>query len=210
MVPPLVADSRYLGIGRSAQAVLQGSYTPPAHTDDYAKQFTTQLTMPANIHTSGEHPMILTIDQYRNYWKKVKEQTSCFPGPLSFSTQKAGAQDEVVSTFECIMSRILLFGGFTPSRWKECINVMLLKKAGHTHFDALWTIVLFHPDCNYAMKRVGCRMRNNAKVHQSQAAEQYGSRKKHCSIDLATNKSLCHDLNRQMKTKHQEQFVPMM
>jgi len=40
--------------------------------------------------------MQLTLEGYRAYWKKAKENISCSPGPLSFATMKAGASLDVI------------------------------------------------------------------------------------------------------------------
>jgi hypothetical protein len=78
----------------------------------------------------GDYPTTMPVERYQWYWEKAREQTSCYPGELSFSTLKAGAQDEVISEFECILTRIPLFSGYTPQRWKKCVDIMILKKAG--------------------------------------------------------------------------------
>jgi hypothetical protein len=100
---------------------------------------------------------------------------------------KAGARNDAIAEFECIMTQIPLFSGYSPKRWRLCIDVMILNKAGLTQVDLLRTIVLFHADCNNAFKYLGCEMMRNAEHHKSLAPEQYGSRKWHRSIDLRSS-----------------------
>jgi hypothetical protein len=64
----------------------------------------------------------MTVETYKNYWQRAWEKTSWFPGALSFSNLKAGAQDEMIATFECIMTWIPLFSGYMP---KRCLEKML-------------------------------------------------------------------------------------
>jgi hypothetical protein len=89
--------------------------------------------------------------------------------------------------------------GFTPKRWKFCLDVMLLKKSGVTDLSGLCTIVLFPVDCNFAFKHIGRTMMNVAEHTKSLAPEQYSSGKKHKAIDLAVNKALTFDILRQLK-----------
>ena len=79
------------------------------------------------------------------------------------------------------------------------IDVMILEKAGLTALSNLRTIVLFHPDCNYAFKHVGREMMMLAEKAGSLAPEQYGSRKRRRAINLAVNKTLVNDTLRQLK-----------
>ena len=103
---------------------------------------------------------------------------------------KAGATDPDIAALECSLTRIPLRYGFSPQRWKFCLDVMLLKKSGVTDLSSLRTIVLFPVDCNFAFKHVGRSMMQVAEKTKSLAPEQYGSRKKHKAIDLAVKKSL--------------------
>jgi hypothetical protein len=135
--------------------------------------------------------MHMSLDSYRRFWKKAREETACFPGPLSFSTMKAGAFNKQIAEMDWVLTRIPLEVGFAPKRWKQCVDVMLLKKSGMTELSSLQTIVLFPVDCNFAFKHVGKEM--------MKIAEQYGSRKRHRAIDLALNKALTFDILPQLK-----------
>lgn len=80
------------------------------------------------------------------------------------------------------------------SRWKHCLDVMILKMSGITLLSKLCTIVLFAVDCNYAFKHIGWEMMKVAKKTKSLAPKQCGSRKSHRAIDLTMNKALTYDL----------------
>jgi len=156
--------------------------------------------MPAEVKELGHLKMEMSVDSYVRYWKKAREDTSCYPSALSFATMKAGAFDQQIASLDCMMTRIPLAAGFAPSRWKRCLDIMILKKSsGVTDLSSLWTIVLFPVDCNYAFKHVGREMMKVAERTKSLAPEQYGSRKRHKAIDLAVNKALTFDILRQMK-----------
>jgi len=76
---------------------------------------------------------------------------------------------------------------------------MILKKSGVTDLSGLHTIVLFPVDCNYAFKHVGRTMMKTAEQANALAPEQYGSRKRHRSINLPVSKALTFDILWQLK-----------
>jgi len=76
---------------------------------------------------------------------------------------------------------------------------MILKKSGVTLLSGQQTIVLFAVNCNYAFKHIGREMMKIGEKTKSLAPEQYGSRKSHRAIDLATNKALMYDILHQLK-----------
>jgi hypothetical protein len=112
---------------------------------------------------------------------------------------KAGSRDEYVSFIDCSLTNILLLEGFSPSRWRNFMDVMIMKKSGVLDLSGLRTIVLFPVDCNYAFKHIGREMMKCAEEGNALAMEQYGSRKHHTAIDLVVNKTLTFDILRQLK-----------
>lgn len=123
------------------------------------------------------YPTTIPVSSYRKYWRNARENTSCHPSEISFATLKAGAENNQIAEFECLMTRIPVQTGYSPLRWRKCTDVMILKKAGLTQVDALRTIVLFQADCNYVFKFIGKEMMYNAEKHCLIAEEQYGAGK---------------------------------
>jgi Reverse transcriptase (RNA-dependent DNA polymerase) len=196
---PLVGDFGFKGLTMASQAVLSGVYESNYEIDPYAKDLLNHLHMPSDVKDLGPQKMELTVEAHRTFWRKAKENTSCYPDELSFSTMKAGASSDYISTIDSMLTRIPLNSGYSPSRWRNCIDVMILKRSGVTHLSGLRTICLFPVDCNYAFKHVGREMMTVAEKTKTLAPEQYGSRQHHRAIDLAVNKSLTNDVLRQLK-----------
>jgi len=196
---PLKERFGFKGLTSSSQAVLAGLYDPDEDTDQRILDVIAQWQMPQTVRDLGPLQMNMTVDSYTAYWKKARENTSCYPSALSFSTMKAGAFDSSIAALDCAMTRLPLIKGFAPQRWKRCLDVMIMKKSGVTDLSGLRTIVLFPVDCNYAFKHVGRQMMKVAEKTLSLAPEQYGSRKQHRAIDLAVNKALTFDILRQLK-----------
>jgi hypothetical protein len=119
--------------------------------------------------------MDLTYEEYMRFWKTAKENTSSYPDALSFSTMKAGTFRPVISQIEWQLTKIPLQSGYSPSRWRRFMDVLILKKSGIMLLDSLCTVVLFPVDCNYAFKHVGRKMMSTAEQTKALAQEQYGS-----------------------------------
>jgi hypothetical protein len=199
MQNPLVRDFGFKGLTTAAQYVLAGCYTPSDPIDPYVGDIIQEWKMPQSVKDLGPQSMEISVQNYQKFWKKAKENTSCYPDNLSFSTMKAGASSPLIAEIECRLTNIPLKSGYAPDRWKKCLDVMILKKSGNTLLNALRTIVLFPVDCNYAFKHIGREMMRLGEQSTSLAPEQYGSRNQHRAIDLAVNKVLTNDLLRQLK-----------
>jgi hypothetical protein len=119
---------------------------------------------------------------------------------------KAGSKNQTIASIECMLTRIPLKFGHAASRWKHCMDVMILKKPGISHLGSLRTVVLFPVNCNYTFKHIGRKMMRNAEKAQALAPEQYGSRRLHRATDLATNKSLTYNIWRQQQKSWHSTF----
>ncbi len=200
---PLSIDFGYKALTSAASQVLLGVYNPPTDTDDITKQYLKQLEFPASLkqehYKAATKAYKISLDEHIAFWKRAKEDTSCFPCELSFATMKAGAQDKVIAEVDCLAANIPLKGGFSPASWQHATDVMIPKKSGVTLLSGLRTIVLFPVDCNYVFKFIGRQMMKQAESLGALAPEQYGSRKHHKAIDLAACKTLTYDLLQQLK-----------
>jgi hypothetical protein len=90
----------------------------------------------------GPDSMPLTVETYTKFWNTAKERTSTHPDAISFSTMKAGSNNRAIAEVECMLTRIPLKAGYSPSCWKNCMDVMLLKRSGVSHLGSLCTVVL--------------------------------------------------------------------
>jgi hypothetical protein len=199
MLPPLVQDFGYLGIGPHADAVLQGDYNVPPGVDIYTTKFIQQLQMAPEISASPPIRTLFTTDKWKEGWKKAKERTAVASDFLHFGHFKAGCTNDVMANFEATMANIPLLSGYAPRRWRNVVDCMLLKQEGNYNVEKLRTIVLFDPEANQNFKFLGRIVMAHAEQHHQLAPEQYGSRKKKSAILHALNKRLSYDILRQTK-----------
>lgn len=125
---PLWLEFRFKETKTAAQRVLYGCYESNYPIDTQKVDFINELSMLDTVKGLVLIHMSLTIESYRSFWKKAKENTSCFPDALSFATMKAGAFSELISEIDCRLTRITLQVGYSPKRWKKCMDVMIPKK----------------------------------------------------------------------------------
>jgi hypothetical protein len=85
---------------------------------------------------------------------------------------KASSYDTQSATVDCILTRIPLKSGYSPTRWQRCVDVMIPKKSNRTNIDNLRTICLFEVDANFTFKHIGCQMMINAERYHTIAKEQ--------------------------------------
>jgi hypothetical protein len=197
--PPLANDFGFKGLTPSAQQVLAGCYTPPVPIDPYVHDLILEWATPQPVRELGTQSMELSTPIYQRFWKKAKENISCYPDDLSFTTMKAGASSDMIAELECKLTNIPIKSRYVPSRWKKCTDIMILKKSGNTMLNALRTIVLFPVDCNFAFKHIGREMMKLGEKTKTIAPEQYGSHNGHHAIDLAVNMVLTNDILCQLK-----------
>ncbi len=185
----------YKGLIRASQEVLDGTFPAPIDASCHIKDFLKHSVMPKPI-KDNPTSMDITLQSYVSFWKKARENTSCYPRKFAFATMKASSFDNSLATMDCVMTNIPMKTGYSPIRWQRCVDVMIQKKSNLTDVDSLRTICLFKVDANYCFKHIGREMMKNAEFHETLAQEQYGSRKLHQAIDLAVYKVLTNDILR--------------
>jgi hypothetical protein len=160
---PLSSLFGFKGLTLAAQQVLSRIFKTDHEIDQYTAQFLNELHMPQSVKDALPFDMHLTTEKYKSFWTKANENISCYPGPLSFATMKAGSKSQIISELECNLTRIPIQSGYAPARWRKCMDVMILKKSGVTTLGSLRTIVLFPPDCNYVFKHIGRELMKDKK-----------------------------------------------
>ena len=194
MQPPLSTVLGFLGIGEVANQILLGTYQPPANIDPYARQLIPHLAMPPSIAQLPPIATFITTSKWIFGWQRAKKRTSSGPSLLHFGQFKAGCLSLPVADFEATMASIPLSTGYSPTRWHQGINIMLLKRPGKFQVDKLCTILLYEPDFNHVNKFLGRAIMHHAEDTGFLAKEQYGSRQGKSAITHALHKRLTFDI----------------
>ena len=96
---------------------------------------------------------IASWQEFQAGWDKAKEQTAS--GELHMGHFKAGARQRNIGWVHFHLSTLPMSSGYSPKRWQQGINVMLLKSLEVYLLKKLRTIVLYEADFNHENKRLG-------------------------------------------------------
>ena len=191
MIAPLYELLGKYGETQEAQKILSGTFDFPAlEIDRHAKEFLTELRVPAIVIAKGPVPVDLPLQEHVSGWKRQKEATASEPTGLSFSHYKAAAQDPMLAEIDRFFRNLPYQEGFSPEAWQFITDVEILKKSGVYDVEKMRTIQLMHSDFNMNNKKLGRDMMHFAESCNILAPEQFGSRKNHQSILAALNKRL--------------------
>jgi hypothetical protein len=198
MTEPLRSELGKFGNTVAGQQILDGSYTPPANTNQYTREFFKQLQKPPQIFAPPLQAT-MTTKEFQSGWKRMKEKTSAGISGIHFGHMKTCAQDDFLSNFEASLAQVPYVTGQSPSSWQVGVNVMIQKKARVDLVNKLRTITLTEADFNFNNKFLGKHTIAHAEKHNLLAKEQYGSRKGKNSIEHAIHKRLTFDIMRQTR-----------
>ena len=187
-----------------AKQILQGSYQPPDYLDIYSKKLLKEFAIPNHLQNTPGIDISYSTQDYITGWSKMREKTTSGLSNIHFGHHLACSKHFSNAQFESHMSAIPYQTGYSPTRYQKSVNAMLLKKAGKTDVDSLRTIVLLEPDFNHMNKKLGRDVMQFAEKHQLIAPEQFGSRKRHSSIDQVLIKTLFYDI---LRIKRQDGYL---
>ena len=191
---PLVDQFGFHGEKEGYKAFLEGTYEAPEDIDEITKSFINicQEQPAESIHSLSRTPL-----DFKESWIKMKEKTSS--RRLHFGHFKACCKDDALTAINYVLAEVPFQSGYSPTRWKNATDVMILKKAGLYDVDKLRTIVLYEADFNHNNKWLGKAMMDKACEFRKIATEQYSIPGKK-AIDHALNRRLIFDITRYQKS----------
>ena len=193
---PLVSVLGYCEDQPADDAILQGTFIPPPHTDQYAKLLLQGLKQPPSLQPSQRsfHPRkyISTADHIRG-WKRVKEKTSSGMSGLHFGMFKANIQDPKLADIDASIRSVAYSTGFTYPRWKTGLDVQLLKRSQDYRAEKQRTILLLEADYNMNNKVIGSDAMRSGERSKTLTRDNYGGRKNMRSNEIAMNSRLTDD-----------------
>ena len=190
--PNLRTDFGDLADGPCVQQVLDGTYTPAPEVDSYTKSFLESCQRKPNSCTQLDRDK----RSFQHSWSKMKEKTSS--RDLHFGHFKTGVEHDRILQMHFELAEIPFRTGYSPTRWQEATQLMILKKLGLIDVERLRTLVLYEADFNHNNKFLGKSMMEHMQKHSFLAKEQYSAPGKKC-IDHVLNRRLLFDITRYSK-----------
>jgi len=177
-------------------AIANGQYQAPAGTGPGAQLLLQHLKRPMEV---PDCPLELMAEGHKEGWIKSKERTASSLSGAHFGHYKSGTFNDLINGVHTALAVIPLKTGYSYTRWRKGINIMLEKSTGNFQVDKLRIILLFEADFNQLNKFIGREMMYHAEQYGLVAGEQYGSRHGRSSITQSLNKRLTFDQFRQLK-----------
>mmetsp|Transcript_5909 Transcript_5909/g.9058 ORF Transcript_5909/g.9058 Transcript_5909/m.9058 type:complete len:1660 (+) Transcript_5909:3576-8555(+) len=190
---PLRTELGLDGLTSNAKNITEGKYTPTT-SNCYEKAWFQHMEKSEIAKADKSQVQPMTLQEYREGWKKAKEKTSSNTYGPGYSEYKAASRDEALATVELLLLNIPFQTGYSPKRWQKALDVMLPKKKNCFEVSKLRTIGLQEADFNFFCKYLGRWAMKKAEDYGHLAKEQYGSRRRHTAIKQALNKRLTMDM----------------
>ena len=110
-------DFGYLADTPAALAVIDGSYEPPAGTDQYMVELLSCMAMSPSLQAATPFHFVVNGIESRLAWMKQRERTAGKPSCLSFAHYKAASHDEMLNSVDTLLRMVPLLVSFSPEAW---------------------------------------------------------------------------------------------
>ena len=185
-----VRDIGKFGNGPSVANILEGTYDLPPEATDATKDFLNACQRPNNL---VERPTESVVSRYWNLvkaWKTRKERTASANQHIGH--YKAIMGHTSLSWLFFQRAEIPEISGYSPSRHRCCIDLMILKKAMSFDLAKQRTLGLLDSEFNHSNKMFQKVAMEAALDNNAIAQEQYSRPSRTC-IDHAVNRRLTID-----------------
>ena len=109
-----------LGYGADTETaieILEGRFVAPEGTDRYTLLLFEEMGQIWKEMEAGRVDIVVTVDDFRYYWKKAKERTSSAYSKLHFGHYKAAAYSDLLSEVHALKLSLIAKTGSVPERW---------------------------------------------------------------------------------------------
>ncbi len=191
---PLLSDFGYTGHSENIDAVVNGTYTPPEGTDEYAKTLLSVMQRPDHVATSEfKISTYVSTEEHQRAWKRAKENTSSGKSGLHFGMFKANATVPRLAELDASLRSIAYSTGFVYERWKTGIDVQILKRIQDFRAEKLRTILQLEADFNMNNKKLNRDLSWKAERDGTFSRDNYGGRKFLRAVEVSMNQHLTYN-----------------
>ncbi len=95
----LFEDFGYLANTPASQAVLDGTYDPPANSDRATAKLFQEIAAIRVAIPENSVDITITPNQWKQYWKVVNEETSSSESELHFGHYKVGGKSDIIAHY---------------------------------------------------------------------------------------------------------------
>ena len=197
-----------------AKALREGSYDRDLELlSEEAREWLRQLRTKDFV-TQNDGPISVTIstDDWITGWAKMRESTASAPGAGHYGHYKTASvaarlpkehpdHMPTLAQMYAAMCSLPLLHGFSPKRWRTCVDAIIEKIPGKPRIEKLRIIMLYEADFNFILKYVwGKRLVRHAEDHNCLGVANHGSRAGRQTTDALMEKLLVYEIARLTRT----------
>ncbi len=163
----LFDDLGFTGDTECAQQILEGTYDFPLDTNIWTKKILQEAHYTFSHMSGAEIAIILTTEDFQDFWRWVNERTSPYFSGITFLHYKAAASNPMLSAMQAAYLTGCACRGLPLARWGIVLTVLLEKVAGNNFIHKLRAICLLEADFNwinkiiFAKRMIGSALVNN-------------------------------------------------
>jgi hypothetical protein len=140
---------RYLKDEELARLIITGTYNIPTNLDAATTLILKEIgKMGLKIMNREGKEIIVTPEEFIQFWKKLGEFTSSSSSGIHYGHYKAAIQDLMSTRVLALQLTVIVCSGIPPESWSVGLQLMLEKIAGVCLVEKLWAIQLYKADFN--------------------------------------------------------------
>jgi hypothetical protein len=191
---------RYLSDKESAKPIITGTYDIPSDMDPATKLILEEIGRLGIKILNGEgNKITITPEDFKQFWRRVKEFTSLSMSGVHYGHYKAAIQDNLSMEILAQQLTVIARSGIPPGSWSIGLQVMLEKIAGVCLVEKLRAIQLYEADFNCYNQFIFGSQPMQTLRNSSYILEELFSQKRNTAEDTKFNKTLMADLSRQAR-----------
>ncbi len=187
----------YLSDKELARSIIEGTYDIPSDMDPATKMIlkeTGRLGM--KIVNGKGSKNIITPEDFKRFWRKVKEFTSSLMSGVHYRHYMAAIQDDLSTEILAQQLTMIARSGIPPENWSIDLQVMLEKIAGVCLVEKLQAIQLYEANFNCYNQFIFGGQAMQILTISGYIPEELFSQKGNTAEDATFDKTLMVDLSR--------------
>jgi hypothetical protein len=191
---------QYLSDESLAKAIIIGTYDIPTNLDLATAMILKKIgTLGMKIVNGGKNKIIITLEDFRCFGKKVNKFTLSLMSGMHYGHYKAAIQDLLSTEVFAMQLMVITQSGIPPESWSVGLQVMLKKIAGVCLVEKLHAIQLYEADFNCYNQFIFGKQAMQMLTNSGYIPEEFFSQKGSMAEDAKFNKTLTADLSQQAR-----------
>jgi hypothetical protein len=190
----------YLSDKELVRSIIAGTYHIPLDMDPATKMILKEIGRLGMKIVNGEgSTIVITPEDFKRFWRKVKEFTSLLMSGVHYGHYKAAIQDDLSTEILAQQLTVIARSGIPPENWSIGLQVMLEKIAGVCLVEKLRGIQLYEANFNCYNQFIFGGQAMQALANSGYIPEELLSQKGNTAEDAKFDKTLMADLSRQAR-----------